>query len=146
MRWWWLRRGLNAVNGSSLLGLVVARAGGARVSRGPRGLLLGHGYRLGVPAAVAFTLGDVVVTRHPEGWLSGRPRLLGHEERHAWQYAACLGLPLLPLYAAAAAWSWLRGGDPATYNPFERLAGLAEGGYPALSARARRRSAGATAP
>jgi hypothetical protein len=29
----------------------------------------------------------------------------------------------------AAAWSWVRTGDPASRNLFERAAGLADGGY-----------------
>lgn len=143
MERWWARRVMNALNGSTALGLAAALATRARVSRGPRGLLLATSARIPASPAAAITVGDVVLTRHDPDWLAGRPRLLAHEERHAWQYVACLGLPLLPLYAAAAGWSWLRGGDPAAHNPFERLAGLADGGYPALSARARRRGPGA---
>lgn len=143
MATWHLRRAANAVNGSTLLGLFAALLTGARLRAGPRGLLLATGSRLRLPGAAAITLGDVVLTRHDEPWLHARPRLLAHEERHAWQYVACLGLPLLPLYAAAAGWSWLRGGDAAVHNPFERLAGLADGGYPTLSARARRRGTAA---
>jgi hypothetical protein len=33
------------------------------------------------------------------------------------------------LYVLASAWSLLRTGDPASRNIFERLAGLADGGY-----------------
>ena len=129
MEWWRVRRVLNAVNGSTLLGVAVAAAGRARLRRGPRGLLLAEGYRLPLPRVAAFSVGDVVVTRHSPDWLAARPRLLRHEERHATQYAACLGLPMLPLYALAAGWSWLRGGDPGTHNAFEVLAGLEDGGY-----------------
>jgi hypothetical protein len=32
-------------------------------------------------------------------------------------------------YVAAASWSWLRTGDFASRNAFERRAGLADGGY-----------------
>jgi hypothetical protein len=130
MQWWRVRQVVNAVNGSTLLGLGIAAIGGARVRHGPRGLLLATGFRFDFPPAGAFTVGDVVLTRHDLDWLAARPRLLAHEERHCWQYVACLGLPLLPLYAVAAGWSYLRGGDPATHNLFERIAGLADGGYP----------------
>lgn len=140
MTWWQVKAVVNAVNGSTLLGLGVAAAGRARVSPGPRGLLLATGYRLGLPHASAFTVGNVVLTRHDASWWASRPRLLAHEERHSWQYVALLGLPMLPLYGAAAAWSYLRGGDPATYNPFETRAGLADGGYPLVSRRQRRRA------
>lgn len=129
MQAWQLRRAANVLNGSTLLGLGVALVTRARLGSGPRGLLLATGARLPRRGAAAVTVGDVVLSRHDEAWLRGRPRLLAHEERHAWQYVACLGLPLLPLYAVAAGWSWLRGGDPAVHNPFERLAGLADGGY-----------------
>jgi hypothetical protein len=129
----------NAVNGSTLLGLVVAAAGRAQVSRGPRGLLLATGYAIPFPPAGAFTLGNVVLTRHDAGWWAGRERVLVHEERHSRQYAVTLGLPMLPLYAVAAGWSYLRGGDWSTYNVFERRAGLADGGYPLVSRRQRRR-------
>jgi hypothetical protein len=146
---WQVRSVLNAANLSTPLGLVVGLVGRVTFRRGPRGLLLGHGYRLPVPVASAFTVGDVVLTRHGEELFDERPRLLAHEERHAWQYAASLGLPFLVLYVLGAAWSWVRTGHPAMGNPFERLAGLADGGYPTVNprrARARRpRSAGAAA-
>ena len=128
-----VRQVVNAVNGSTLLGLGIALVGRARVGRGPRGILLATGFRIGFPPASAFTVGDVVLTRHDLAYLEARPRLLRHEERHCWQYVACLGLPLLPLYAVAVGWSYLRGGDPATHNVFERAADLADGGYPVLS-------------
>jgi hypothetical protein len=145
VRWWRFRVVANVVNLATPLGLLVALAGRCRLRRGPRGLVLASGYRLPVPANPAFTVGDVVLTRREPGFLEQRPRLLAHEERHSWQYAACLGLPMLPLYAAAAGWSYLRGGDVAVHNPFERLAGLADGGYPEVSARRRRRRAAAAA-
>jgi hypothetical protein len=126
---WQVKRGLNWANLSTPLGLLVARTGRASVGRGPRGLIVASGYRRRFPAASAFTVGNVVLTRHRPGWLLQRPRLVAHEERHTWQYAAVLGLPLLPLYTVAAGASWLLARDFASYNPFERLAGLADGGY-----------------
>jgi hypothetical protein len=129
MEAWRVRRAANWANGSTLLGCAVARLAGAQVGAGPRGLLVATGYRLPLPRASAFTLGDVVTTRHDRAWLDARPALLRHEERHTWQYAACLGLPMLPLYAVAAGWSYLVSGDPARHNVFERTAGLADGGY-----------------
>lgn len=138
-RWWRLRSLANAVNGSTLLGLGVAAVGRARIRRGPRGLLLATSFRFSFPRAAAFTVGDVVVSRHDEEWWEDRDAMLRHEERHSWQYAVCLGVPMLPLYAVAAGWSYLRGGDPAVHNVFERLAGLEDGGYPLLSRRERQR-------
>jgi hypothetical protein len=136
---WQVKSWANVLNLSTPLGLLVAASGRAVLRRGPRGLILASDYRLPLPAAPAFTVGNVVVSPRPAEHLDGRPALLRHEERHSWQYVACLGLPLLPLYAVGAAWSYLRGGDPGVHNPFERLAGLADGGYPLISARERRR-------
>lgn len=123
-----VRQVVNLVNLSTLLGLLLALVGRARVARGPDGLLLARDLRLPVRAP-AFTVGNVVLLRLDDEALARRPRLLAHESRHATQYAWCLGPVFLPLYAVAAAWSWLRWRDPATGNVFERLAGLADGGY-----------------
>ena len=124
-----VRQVANWVNLSTPLGLLVAALGRARLTRGDDGLLLARGYRLRVPTAPAFTVGNVVLLRIDDEALARRPGLLVHEARHATQYAWCVGPLMLPLYALAAAWSWLRCRDPATYNVFERLAGLADGGY-----------------
>jgi hypothetical protein len=123
-----LRQVVNLVNLSTPLGLLVAALGGASPGRGPHGLLVAGGYRLPVPPAPAFTVGNVVVVRRGLD-LADRPGLLAHENRHATQYAWCVGPVMLPLYGLAAAWSWLRSGDFAAYNVFERLAGLEDGGY-----------------
>jgi hypothetical protein len=139
-----LRRLANQLNGSTLLGLLLARLAGTTIVSGPRGLAIATGYTWKLPFAGAFTVGNVVIFRAgPEAAL-GNPVLLGHEERHSTQYA-CLGLPFLVLYFAAAGWSLLRHGDPASGNPFERHAGLEAGGYagrtasPPNSTRAGRR-------
>ena len=123
------RQVANAANLSTLLGLGVAKLGGARLSRGPDGLVLGHGYHRALPRAAAFTLGNVVLTKHPPGYLSNRSELLRHEARHADQWACWVGLPFLVGYAVAAGWSYVRTGSPALGNPFEQRAGLVEGGY-----------------
>jgi hypothetical protein len=65
-------------------------------------------------------------------------RVLEHEERHTWQYMAC-GTFFMPLYLGAMAWSWLRTGDRAARNIFERAAGLADGGYVDVPVRPLRR-------
>ena len=140
---WQVKQVVNVVNGSTLLGLAVATVGRARIGRGPRGLLVATGYRL----AAAGRLGVHGRQRgrprkHDRAWLDERPALMRHEERHTWQYVACLGLPMLPLYRSRPGWSYLRGGDSGVHNAFERLAGLEDGGYPTVSARVRRRQAG----
>jgi len=122
-----LRLALNLVNGSTLCGLAVARLGRARLAGCPGGLLAGTGYRLPVPSAPAFTLGNVIITRRASIDVEGN--LFRHEARHATQYAWCGGVLMLPCYFAAAGVSWLLSGDVGAWNPFERLAGLADGGY-----------------
>ena len=128
MRWQHrIRLAVNLVNGSTLAGLAVARAGRARLAPLPDGLQVAVGYRLPVPSAPAFTLGNVILTRHPG--LDPGSALFRHEARHATQYARCGGLLMLPCYFAAAGVSWLLSGDVGAWNPFERLAGLTDGGY-----------------
>ena len=128
-----LRQVVNLVNGSTIAGAGVALAGGAfagggRLIGGPEGLLTATGYRLAVPAAPAFTVGNVII-------VNGRTAaplpaaVFAHEARHATQYAWCGGLLMLPLYFAAAGVSWALCGDFAAWNVFERQAGLADGGY-----------------
>jgi len=80
-----------------------------------------------VPSAPAFTLGNVIITRRPS--IGAESNLFRHEARHATQYAWCGGVLMLPCYFAAAGVSWLLSGDLGAWNPFERLAGLADGGY-----------------
>ncbi|MEU0520007.1 hypothetical protein [Streptosporangium sp. NPDC006007] len=122
-----IRRTLNYLNLSTPLGLLVARLGRARTKPGPGGLILAYGYRVPFPPAGAFTVGNVVLTRWEEGYLSGG--LLRHEDRHASQYMFCAGLPMLPLYLVAMAVSVLVCGDQASWNLFERLANLEDGNY-----------------
>ncbi|HEX9041789.1 MAG TPA: hypothetical protein VF838_12305 [Trebonia sp.] len=128
-----VRLAVNLLNGSTLAGLVVSVAGQARLARFPDGLLVGTGYRLPVPPAPAFTLGNVILTRRDA--LGRDTDLLRHEARHATQYAWCGGLPMLPLYFAAAGVSWLLSGDFGAWNIFERCAGLTDGGYAAAPLR-----------
>ena len=132
--WPLLRAVLNVANLSTPLGVLVAVLLGGRVQRGPYALLLAHGGGLRRLPRPAVTLGSVVLLRHPTV-LAGRPRLLRHEARHVTQYACCLGLPMLVLYGLAAAWSYVRSGDPASRNLFETRAGLADGGYATGSTR-----------
>ncbi len=127
----WVRAVGNAVNLSTALGLALCLAGRASLRRGPDALLLAEGYRLPLPKAGAFTVGNVVLV--PGGTAEElelrHPGTLAHEAAHTWQYFGFIGLPFLPLYALASGWSWLRTGDPASANWFERRAGLARGGY-----------------
>jgi len=125
-----LRRIGNIGNLSTVLGLLVARLGRARVRGGPHGLLLAEGARLPFPDAGAVTIGNVVLTTGRFADLvRGLPRVLEHESRHASQWLRWGGLPFLPAYLLGGAWSLLRTGDRAIGNPFERAAGLEDGGY-----------------
>ena len=105
----------------------MAALGGAALARTAEGLFLGTGYRLPVPPAPAFCLGNVIVTRN-DGIDPGSS-LFRHEARHATQFAWCGGVVMIPLYLAAAGVSWVLTGDFGARNVFERQAGLADGGY-----------------
>ena len=138
-RWTRLRTVLNWLNLSTPLGLGLARLGGARPERHGRGTWLAGGYRWRFPVAGAFTVGSVVISTHDHAWLRARPVLLQHEDRHVTQSAWLVGPVMLPFYVVAAGVSWVVAGDHASWNPFERLAGLADGGYPPATTRRRRR-------
>jgi len=125
-----LRQIANLLNGSTLLGLLLAACARTTISSGPRGLLIAGRYRWRLPFAAAFTVGNVILFRTGPESARANPVLLGHEERHSTQYAWCLGLPFLPLYFIAAGWSLWRTGNPGSANIFERHAGLEAGGYP----------------
>ena len=122
-----MRQAVNLANGSTLAGLGVAALGCAAVGRSADGLFTGTGYRLPVPPAPAFCLGNVIMTRG-DGIDPGSP-LFRHEARHATQFACCGGVVMIPLYLAAAGVSWALTGDFGARNVFERRAGLADGGY-----------------
>jgi hypothetical protein len=128
--WTRVRAVANWVNLSTPLGLLVARAGGATITRHGRGTYLATGYRLGFPVAGAFTIGSVIDSRHDAAYLLDRPLLLRHEDRHVTQYACVLGVVMLPVYLVCVGLSWVIAADPSSYNPFERLANLADGDYP----------------
>ncbi|MEV4471647.1 hypothetical protein [Nonomuraea sp. NPDC049504] len=134
------RRVANYVNLSTPLGLLIAVIGGATREPGPDGLILAFGYRCRFPVAGAFTVGNVVLTRRNA--LS--ERLILHEGRHATQWAWCVGLPMLPLYLASMLMSVMVCGHQASYNVFERLAGLDDGGYPRTAVWWRRRKGSAS--
>src|SRR6478672_9913873 len=125
-----LRQVANVLNATTPLGLLLAACARTRLRRGPRGLIIATGYRWPLPAAAAFTVGNVVLFRAGAAEALNNTVLLGHEERHSTQYAWCLGVPFLPLYFLAAGWSVWRTGNPGSANFFERNAGLQAGGYP----------------
>ncbi|WP_233550947.1 hypothetical protein [Amnibacterium setariae] len=134
------RRFGNLVNGSTALGVLLARLGRARIRRGPHGLLIADGVRLPLRGAGAMTVGNVVLVPGSAGALVGAlPRVLEHESRHASQWLRWGGLPFLPAYLLGAAWSLVVSGDRAAHNPFERAAGLADGGYQDVPRRRLRR-------
>lgn len=121
----------NFANLSTPLGLAMAVLCRARF-RVVDGLIVADQARLPMIRASAMTIGSVVVVPHRclDEVQARIPGLLEHEDHHAHQWAYCLGLPFIPLYFAAAGWSWLCTGDRATANHFESQAGLELGGYP----------------
>ena len=121
-----VRAAANMANLSTFAGLAIARLGRAEVSHGPRGLWFAEHYALPFPVAGAFTVGNVIIT--PRSIAEIGESVVAHEERHTWQYTLC-GSMFLPLYVTAMGWSWIRTGDRAARNIFERAAGLKDGGY-----------------
>jgi hypothetical protein len=124
-----VRLAANLLNGSTPAGILVAVTGRARLTRAENGLVVALRYRLPVPPAPAFCLGNVIVTRLDSDGVGGAGSLLVHEARHATQFACCGGVVMLPLYFLAAGLSWLLTGDFSSQNIFERRAGLDDGGY-----------------
>jgi hypothetical protein len=133
--WTRIRTVVNWVNLSTPLGLLMARIGGATITRRGRGTYLATGYRYSFPIASAFTIGSVIASRRDRAHLQGRPVLLQHEDRHCTQYAFVLGPVMLPVYFLCAGFSYAVAGDHASFNPFERLANLDDGGYRAPQTR-----------
>jgi hypothetical protein len=133
--WTRLRTVVNWINLSTALGLLIATVGGAEVERRGRGTYIAGGYRWRFPAASAFTVGSVIMSRHQLDWLRERPVLLKHEDRHCTQYGFCVGILMLPLYLLAVGVSYAIAGDHSSYNLFERLANLSDGGYPPPTTR-----------
>lgn len=91
-------------------------------------MVFANGYKVKFPVAGAFTVGNVVLSKHERAYFDDEA-LVRHEERHSWQYFCLIGLPLWPLYVVGVIVSWFLTGDPSSRNPFERLANLKEGGY-----------------
>lgn len=127
--WTRLRTVLNWINLSTPLGLLVARVGGATITRRGRGTWLCTGYRFRFPVASAFTIGSVITSRHDADWFASRAVLLRHEDRHCTQYAFLVGPLMLPFYVLGVAVSYALVRDHWSYNPFERWAGLDDGDY-----------------
>jgi hypothetical protein len=118
------------VNLMTPLGLAIGKLGRAELRRGPDGLWIGTGYQRKFPFARAFTLGNVINTRYGPDFLlgAGQEPILRHESRHCVQ-AAIFGPMFLPLYGLGQAYSWALTATHGSRNPFERWAGLEDGGY-----------------
>lgn len=135
--WPRVRAVANWVNLSTPLGLLLARLGRADLRRTPGGLWVAERHGLRFPDAGAFTVGNVVLVKNRSlAELEALfPDVLEHEAGHASQWACCLGLPFLPLYLLANAYSWARTGTVHSANFFEVRADLAKGGYQRSPAR-----------
>ena len=140
-----VRSVVTAINGTTLIGIAVAKAGGATLRRAGDGRLIAEGYRLKVPKQSCFTMGSVILTKRSADWLLHEQHvdLLDHETKHVFQYAL-LGPLFWPAYWLACGWSYARTGTYGLRNVFERHAGLESGGYvrSASAATARNRPPG----
>jgi len=91
--------------------------------------------------STAFAVGSTVITSLSAGEFRARNggRLMAHETRHSDQWALLGPLPFLAAYGEEFVRSRLvsrrRGGDPGSYNLFERWAVLEDGSYPPRPAR-----------
>jgi hypothetical protein len=121
---------LNRLNGTTIVGLALAAATQCQRTDGPQRTTIADGYRLVVPDATCFVVGDVIFCRRPASWLvdPAQRAILTHELRHTRQYAV-LGPVFWPAYVASCAWSYVLTGNFGARNAFERRAGLADGGY-----------------
>jgi hypothetical protein len=122
---------LTAVNGTTAMGLLIARATRTTITRAPDGLFIAEGYRFARPPATCFTIGSVIITKRSAEWLldDKRARLLKHESHHASQYAV-LGPFFWPAYWLCCGWSITLTTSFGARNFFERRAGLTDGNYP----------------
>jgi hypothetical protein len=125
-----VRQVVNWLNLSTPAGLLIAVLGRASIRKGDRGTYLATSYRWRFPIGGAFTVGNVIMTRHDEAWCANRPAMMRHEDRHCTQFAFFLGPAMSVPYVLCAAVSWVLSGSHAAYNPFERMADLVDGGYP----------------
>jgi hypothetical protein len=86
--------------------------------------------------STAFAVGSAVITSLSAEEFRGRHggRLMAHETKHSDQWALLGPVVFLAAYGEEfirSRWrSRRRGGDPGSYNLFERWAVLADGGYP----------------
>ena len=130
------RRRLTWINGTTLVGLALAKAAKTTRAQGPDGIIVAGDYRLPVPNQTCFTVGSVILTRNDPRWLLApeRAELLAHEMRHAGQYAV-LGPLFWPAYWLACGYSYALTRSYGARNVFERRAGLQAGGYHELPLR-----------
>lgn len=133
--WTRVRTVLNWINLSTALGFLIAKIGGATITKRGRGTYLATGYRFNFPVASAFTVGSVIASKNDLEYFTDRPVLLKHEDRHCTQYAFVFGVVMLPFYFLFVGISYAIGGDHSSYNPFERFANLADGNYPPPTTR-----------
>jgi hypothetical protein len=120
-----LRQWVNALNLSTLLGMLIVKIRGGSLSSGPDGLLIARNITRRFGFAGGVTIGNVIIV--PEH-IPLTQELFEHEAAHSSQWAACVVL-FLPLYWLTCGWSWLRTGDYYSRNVFERRADLGKGGY-----------------
>jgi RHS repeat-associated protein len=119
---------MNAVNGTTLLGLMNAKLSGSTCSYVSRyWVCTGANGNLG--AGGGSTIGNVFTTTASARWVTTHPGIMMHEQQgHSSQYAVG-GLAMVPLYGIASAESMLLFGNYWQGNVFETGASLCEGSY-----------------
>lgn len=121
---------LTAINGTTLVGLAIAKLTGATIRRGRDGVLIAENYARSIPRNTCFTVGGVIITKRTAEWLldDRRSALFEHESRHVGQYAV-LGPLFWPAYYLFCGYSYAMTGSYGCRNFFEKHAGLQAGGY-----------------
>jgi hypothetical protein len=122
---------LTALNGTTLVGLAIAKLTGATIRRGRDGVLIAENYARTIPRNTCFTVGSVIITKRTAEWLlhEKRSALFDHESRHVSQYAV-LGPLFWPAYYLCCGYSYAMTGSYGCRNALEKHAGLHAGGYP----------------
>ncbi len=110
----------------SLIAAAINYSSGAHLRLKPHLVLVCHGGWLAqfAPTGGAWAMGNVVSTSMTPTQYDARPRMHEHEWRHSVQWAV-LGPVLFPVLYGIAELAY----PSRAQNPFERLAGLADGGY-----------------
>jgi RHS repeat-associated protein len=126
---WWAAPRILFTGLATAVGLVVALSSEAECSGITKNMMIICGGATSNPGGGGTTFGNVFVTTMSVNAVTSDPKLVGHEDAHATQWAI-FGPILFPvLYGLESENSRMSIGNYACWNIFEIWAGLSEGGY-----------------